>query len=124
MKIEIPITRLIYNILSQNAEARDNWMLTIQKIHETEMTINGIKPSDYLNAFFNGGERGGGLECMGWQKVQEDFPSLRGITWEERQRQGGKMSKDMAIDLSQMTLFNENELNELALLDNDKRKGL
>ena len=117
MKIEIPITRLIYNILSQNAEARDNWMLTIQKIHETEMTIKGIKTSDYFDAFFN-------EELSNVQKVQEDFPSLRGVTWEERQRQGGKVAKDMVIDLSQMTLFNDNELNELALLDNDKRKGL
>ena len=124
MKIEIPITRLIYNILSQNAEARDNWMLTIQKIHETEMTIKGIKTSDYFDAFFN--EELSNVHTIKrmWQKVQEDFPSLRGVTWEERQRQGGKMAKDMVIDLSQMTLFNDNELNELALLDKDKRKGL
>lgn len=116
MKIEIPITRLIYNILTQDIETRDNWMRTIKKVHQTEMTIKGINRSDYFDAFFN--EKLTNVHTIKrmWQKVQEDFPKLRGVTWEERQRQGGKVAKDMVIDLAQMTMFNEDELNQLALL--------
>jgi len=118
MKIEVPLIRLIYNILTQEVELRDNWMLTIKKIHSTEMIMKGIAKEDYFDALFN--EELSNVHTIKrlWQKVQEEFPQLRGGKWSERQRQGGNYVVD-EIDESQMTLFNQDELNELALIDDD-----
>ena len=116
MKIEVPLIRLIYNILTQDKSTRDNWMRTIKIVHQTEMTIKGISNYQYFDAFFN--EELSNVHTIKrmWQKVQEDFPKLRGETWEERQKQGGKMAKEIVIDLAQMTMFNDQELNDLALI--------
>jgi hypothetical protein len=115
MKIEVPLIRLIYNILTQDKSTRDNWMRTIKIVHQTEMTIKGISTHQYFDAFFN--EELSNVHTIKrlWQKVQEEFPKLRGDTWIERQKQGGRYVVD-EIDLNQMTLFNDKELNELALI--------
>ena len=41
-----------------------------------------------------------------WQLVQENREDLRGKTWEERQRQGGMVAKEMVeINIQQLKLF-------------------
>ena len=123
MKIEVALIRLIYNILTQDKIARDDWMLTIKTVHTTEMRVKGIIQSDYFDSFFNEDLSNVHTIKRLWQKVQEDFPKLRGDTWEERQRQGGKMAKEMVIDPAQMTMFNDQELNELALFKKTKEEN-
>jgi hypothetical protein len=118
MKIEVSLIRLIYNVLCENLEARDNWMLTIQKVHSLEMMGKGISKKDYYDHFF--AEHLSNVHTIKrlWQKVQEDYPALRGVTWEDRQRQGGRFSLDeITLDTTQLTLFTQDELKQFAKID-------
>lgn len=121
MKIEVSLIRLIYNVLCENVEARDNWLLTIQKVHSLEMMAKGISKKDYYDHFFAEDLSNVNTIKRLWQKVQEDYPALRGVNWVERQRQGGQFNiDDLALDTTQLTLFTQDELNNFAKIDVEK----
>jgi hypothetical protein len=124
MNINASLIQLIYNILSNNVETRDDWMLCIKEIHSIEMTFKGISNQDYFHKLFEKNDDNEYCNFSNvhtikrlWQKVQEDFPHLRGITWEERQKQGGQYVVDNSYHENQLFLFSEEELNELAKLN-------
>ena len=48
MNINVSLIQLIYNILSNDTETRDDWMLCIKEIHTIEMKIHGISQNDYF----------------------------------------------------------------------------
>lgn len=124
MNINASLIRLIYNVLSNDVESRDDWMLCIKKIHSFEMMHNGVLTSEYFEKLFEKDEDGeysyfSNVHTIKrlWQKVQEDFPHLRGDTWEERQRQGGQYNVNTYYEDSQLQLFTIEELDILAKMD-------
>lgn len=114
MKLEIPLIRLIYNILNEDVLARDNWMLTIKHIHSMEMKVKGVSKKDYFDSFHN--EELTNIRTIHrlWQKVQEDYPHLRGDNWNDRQKQGGQFV--VSDFISQTSLFSKEEMHEIATL--------
>jgi len=127
MNINVSLFQLIYNILDNHADTRDDWMLCIKKIHSIEMTIHGITKSDYFDKLFEKDGEGeypyfSNVHTIKrlWQKVQEDYVHLRGNTWEQRQRQGGQFSIESLSDETQLRLFTLEQLNEVAKIDLSK----
>ena len=112
--INLTIDRLIYNVLTLDIEARDNWMRTIKIIHETEMTLKGIGRAEYFVCFFN--EEFTNIHTIKrrWSAIQTEYPKLRGAEYDTRQKQGGQFV--LEIDPSQMTMFDEQELSDLAMI--------
>lgn len=128
MNINASLIQLIYNILSNDVETRDDWMLCIKEIHSIEMTFKGISKNDYFTKLFEKNDDGEYSNFSNvhtikrlWQKVQEDFPNLRGSTWEERQRQGGQYVVN-TIDEQQLSFFSKEQLDEIAKFDLSKFK--
>lgn len=128
MNINASLIQLIYNILSNDVETRDDWMLCIKEIHSIEMTFKGISKNDYFAKLFEKNDEGEYSNFSNvhtikrlWQKVQEDFPNLRGVTWEERQRQGGQYVPN-TIDEQQLSFFTKEQLDEFAKIDFSKFK--
>jgi hypothetical protein len=126
MNINASLIQLIYNILSNDAETRDDWMLCIKEIHTIEMTFKGISKNDYFAKLYEKNDDGEYSNFSNvhtikrlWQKVQEDFPNLRGLTWEERQRQGGQYVPN-TIDEQQLSFFSKEQLDEFAKIDFSK----
>jgi hypothetical protein len=129
MRINASLIQLIYNILSNDSETRDDWMLCIKEIHSIEMTFKGISKNDYFVKLFELNEEGEYSNFSNvhtikrlWQKVQEDFPHLRGDTWEERQKQGGQYSVNTYYEDNQLSLFSKEQLDEFAKIDFSKFK--
>lgn len=94
-------------MLYNNPELRDDWVSTIRMVHDIEMSINGIVQQDYYYAVFFT-EKLSNVHTIKrlWQLVQENREDLRGKTWEERQRQGGMVAKEMVeINIQQLKLF-------------------
>ncbi len=94
-------------MLYNNPELRDDWVSTIRMVHDIEMSINGIVQQDYYYAVFFT-EKLSNVHTIKrlWQLVQENREDLRGKTWEERQRQGGMIAKEMVeINVQQLKLF-------------------
>jgi hypothetical protein len=127
MNINVSLIQLIYNILDNHADTRDDWMLCIKKIHSIEMTIHGISKSDYFDKLFEMDGEGeypyfSNVHTIKrlWQKVQEDYVHLRGQTWEQRQKQGGQYNVDSYYDETQLTLFSQEQLDEFAKIDFSK----
>ena len=117
MNINVSLIQLIYNILSNDVETRDDWMLCIKEIHSIEMTIHGISKNDYFDKLFEKNEESeypyfSNVHTIKrlWQKVQEDFPNLRGLTWETRQKQGGQYVVDSLNDDNQLSFFTKEQL--------------
>lgn len=90
------LTRLITKILTDDEASRDDWMLTIRKVHDMELQLWGHTKEEYYQAFF--AEKVSNVHTIRriWQLVQERRPELRGETWEERQRMGGMIAKEYA----------------------------
>ena len=129
MKLDISLIQLIYNILSNDSETRDDWMLCIKEIHSIEMKLHGISKNDYFDKLFEKNEESeypyfSNVHTIKrlWQKVQEDFPNLRGLTWETRQRQGGQYVVDSLNDDTQLSFFSKEQLDEFAKIDFSKFK--
>ena len=127
MNINVSLIQLIYNILDNHADTRDDWMLCIKKIHSIEMTIHGISKSDYFDKLFEMDGEGeypyfSNVHTIKrlWKKVQEDYVHLRGQTWEQRQKQGGQYNVDSYYDETQLTLFSQEQLDEFAKIDFSK----
>jgi hypothetical protein len=129
MKLDISLIQLIYNILSNDAETRDDWMLCIKEIHSIEMKLHGISKKDYFDKLYEKDDEGeysyfSNVHTIKrlWQKVQEDFPNLRGLTWETRQKQGGQYVVDSLNDDTQLSFFSKEQLDEFAKIDFSKFK--
>jgi hypothetical protein len=129
MKLDISLIQLIYNILSNDSETRDDWMLCIQEIHSIEMKFHGISKNDYFDKLYEKDDEGeypyfSNVHTIKrlWQKVQEDFPNLRGLTWETRQKQGGQYVVDSLNDDTQLSFFSKEQLDEFAKIDFSKFK--
>lgn len=101
------ISRLIYSILNNNIEARDNWMLVVKMVHDIEMSIINISKSNYYDALFNEELTNPQSISRIWRKIQEHNPELRGEEWRDRQRQGGQIAKEAIIQKGffQISLF-------------------
>ena len=98
------LTRLIKQILVKDEASRDDWMLTIKQVHDKEMELWCYEKTEYYDAFFKGHLSNVHTIKRLWQLVQEKFPELRGVTWEERQRQGGMVASEFA-QFNQLNLF-------------------
>ncbi len=124
MNINVSIIELIYNILSNDKETRDDWMLCTKEIHSIQMKLHGISKADYFDKLYEKNNEGEYHYFSNvctikrlWQKVQEDYPNLRGLTWESRQKKGGQFVIDSLIDDSQLSLFSKEQLDEFAKID-------
>jgi hypothetical protein len=124
MNINVSLIQLIYNILSNDAETRDDWMLCIKEIHSIEMKIHGITKDDYFEKLYEKNDEGeypyfSNVHTIKrlWQKVQEDFPNLRGLTWETRQKQGGQYVVDSLLEDNQLNIWTKEQLDEFAKID-------
>ena len=127
MNINVSLIQLIYNILSNDSETRDDWMLCIKEIHSIEMKIHGIKKEDYFEKLYEKNDEGEYLYFSNvhtikrlWQKIQEDYSHLRGLTWEARQKQGGVYISDSLIEDRQYSFFTKEQLDEFAKIDFSK----
>ena len=129
MNINATLIQLIYNLLSNDVETRDDWMLCIKEIHTIEMTFKGISKNDYFVKFYEKNEDGEYSNFSNvhtikrlWQKVQEDFPNLRGLNWEGRQKQGVQYVVSNDYYDNQLNIFSKEQLDEFAKIDFSKFK--
>jgi hypothetical protein len=127
MNINVSIIQLIYNILSNDAETRDDWMLCLKEIHSIEMKIHGISKEEYFMKLYVKNDKGEYDYFTNfqtiirlWRKVQEDYPHLRGENWEERQKQGGQYNVNSYYEDSQLSFFTQEQLDEFAKIDFSK----
>ena len=106
MKNKGYLSRMIYSILVNNKESRDDWMLVVKQIHDTEMAILGILKQDYYDALFSMKLANPQTVSRIWRKIQEHHPDLRGEFWEDRQAQGGMVAAQIVTDrFLQSSLF-------------------
>lgn len=98
MKNKGYLSRMIYSILVNNKESRDDWMLVVKQIHDTEMAMWGILKQDYYDALFSMKLANPQTVSRIWRKIQEKYPDLRGEFWEERQAQGGMIAMEVVTD--------------------------
>jgi hypothetical protein len=124
MKLNFSLISIIYHTLTNKVETRDDWMLCIKEIHSLEMLSKKISSEDYFEKLFEMDEDGEYVNFSNvhtikrlWQKVQEDFPNLRGNTWAERQKQGGQYNVNSFYDDKQLTLFSQEQLDEFSKID-------
>jgi ribosome-binding factor A len=103
------LTKVIFNLLVNNEDLRDDWISTIRMVHDIEMSINGIIQQDYYYAIFYTNKLSNVQTIKRvWQMIQESRADLRGNSWEERQKQGGMIAKEMVfIDPKQLKMFDE-----------------
>jgi hypothetical protein len=101
------LTKRVFFLLLNNSELRDDWIGTIKSIHDEEMMNLGIPIESYYQAFFTAGKLSN-IDTIKriWALLQEKNKGLRGATWEERQKQGGIISKEMMFfDPKQLNMF-------------------
>jgi hypothetical protein len=97
------ISRFTFSVLRDIPEARDNWMLVVKLIHDTEMTIKKIEKREYYSNFFNNKFSNIDTIKRVWALIQEKNPKLRGEKWEERQRMSKQVSREIVSN--QLNLF-------------------
>ena len=98
------ITRLTIDLLTKNAESRDDMMLCVRYIHDFEMALFNVNKSNYYDALFGGKLSSIKTLDRVWRRVQLEHKSLRGVEWLERQVQAGLVSAS-AIKGNELTLF-------------------
>lgn len=89
------LTRLIIQILINNKESRDDWMLTVKEVHDREMMVWYINKSEYYDAIFSNKLSNVQTITRIWRLAQEKRPELRGEQWEQRQKLAGIISDEM-----------------------------
>ena len=97
------ISRLIFDLLEKNIEARDDMMLTVRYVHDYEMALLKIKKSEYYDSLFSGKLSSIKTIDRIWRKTQETYPDLRGKEWEYRQFQAGVIRS--YFSMNQLGLF-------------------
>jgi hypothetical protein len=103
------LTKRILFLLLNNAELRDDWIGTIKSIHDEELLKLGIPTELYYETFFTTGKLSN-IDTIKriWALLQEKNKGLRGVTWEERQKQGGMIAREMFfIDPKQLKMFTD-----------------
>ena len=98
------ISRLIFSVLRDLPETRDDWMLLVKIIHDTEMSVRKIPKENYYDHFFNSEFSNVDSIKRVWALIQERNPKLRGEKWEERQRSGKEVA-DEIVSHYQLDLF-------------------
>lgn len=103
------LTKVIFNLLVNDESLRDDWLGTIRMIHNEEMQLHNIPEQNYYHSvFFTNKLSNTDTIKRVWAMVQEKRPNLRGKCWEERQRQGGMIAKEMVFfDPKQLKMFDE-----------------
>jgi hypothetical protein len=103
------LTKIIFNLLVNDEALRDDWLSTIRMVHDIEMKNHSIIQQDYYYAIFFTDKLSNVTTVKRiWQLVQENCSAIRGKTWEERQMQGGMISKEMVFfDVKQLKMFDE-----------------
>ena len=103
------LTKSVVRLLIDNSELRDDWLGTIRMIHDKEMELHNIPQQDYYySVFFTNKLSNTDTIKRLWAMVQENRADLRGENWEERQRQGGMIAKEMIFfDPKQLKMFDE-----------------
>ena len=100
------LSNLVKNTLLNNEDARDDWMLTIQIIHDKEMELLCCSKEDYYKKFFSCKFSNIDSITRLWRLLQEKHPELRGKTWLARQIQGGQVSMLIAREgYTQLEIF-------------------
>jgi hypothetical protein len=103
------LTKIIFNLLVNNEALRDDWLSTVRMVHDIEMSVHAIAQQDYYYAIFYTNKLSNitTIKRM-WQMVQENSPNIRWNTWEERQRYGGMIAKEIVFfDVKQLKMFDE-----------------
>lgn len=103
------LTKSVVILLTNNPEFRDDWLGTIRMIHDKEMETHNISHQDYYYSIFFT-DKLSNIDTIKrlWAMVQEKRADLRGKSWEERQRQGGMIAKEMIFfDPRQLKIFDE-----------------
>jgi len=107
--MNIYLINTIKSILAKNEVARDDWMLTVQEVHNREMYLFSFDKNEYYDCVFNGKLTNIQTISRTWRLLQEKFPELRGKDWADRQRQGGMMASEFAANgeiQAQLDMFN------------------
>lgn len=103
MKPKGHISRIVFSLLRDDNETRDDWMLMIRRVHDIEMKYHSITKSEYYDSFYaNKFSNVDSIKRL-WAFFQEHNPALRGEKWKERQRQGGEIAS--IISNNQLNLF-------------------
>ena len=105
------LTKSVFKILCNNPELRDDWLGKVRAIHDEEMILNNISEKEYYQTVFFT-EKLSNTDTIKriWALIQEKKEELRGLKWEERQRQGGIVSKDIIFfDIQQLKLFSDEQ---------------
>ena len=105
MKTKSYISRLVFSILRDRPETRDEWMLMIKEIHNRQMSLYAISKEEYYDAFFDGQLANVDTIKRVWALIQEKYPELRGENWVERQIQGGVIASSIVDINNQLDLF-------------------
>jgi len=97
------ISRFVFSVLRDIPETRDDWMLLIKLVHDTEMSVRRIEKEQYYLYFFNNQFSNVDSIKRVWALIQERNPKLRGEKWKERQ----KMAKEISDGIvnNQLNLF-------------------
>jgi hypothetical protein len=99
------LSRFVKQTLVKSIEARDDLMLTIKLVHDKEMELWCYTKEQYYDAFYSGNLSNVHTIRRIWQFVQEKNPDLRGKDWIERQKQGGLISQEIAVEKSCHQLY-------------------
>ena len=101
------LSRLIFSILQNNVESRDNWLLTVKEVHDREMALCGFSKDNYYDYVFNYQLTNPQTICRIWRMIQEKNVDLRGSEWADRQRISGEIRNTISSnDSIQFGLFN------------------
>lgn len=97
------VSRFIFSVLRDIPETRDDWMLVIKLVHDTEMSVRRIEKENYYKHFFSNQFSNVDTIKRVWALIQERNPKLRGKKWKERQRIAKEISE--SIVNNQLNLF-------------------
>jgi hypothetical protein len=89
------ISRMIYYVLVNDKETRDDWMLVVKKVHDIEMINYKIDKVDYYDSLFSYKLTNPQTISRIWRKIQEHNPDLRGEFWLDRQRYAKGVSTEI-----------------------------
>jgi hypothetical protein len=100
------ISKLIFTILKNNEDSRDDMMLVVKSIHDFELSVLGKEKSEYYDCCFNRKLTSIKTIDRTWRRIMEHNPELRGEEWNERQIYSRFVSASIAMEkYGQMNMF-------------------
>jgi hypothetical protein len=100
------ISKLIYTILKNNEDSRDDMMLVVKSIHDFELSVLGKDKSEYYECCFSGKLASIKTIDRIWRKIMEHNPELRGEEWDERQIYSRFVSRNIVMErYGQINMF-------------------